>query len=220
MSQQYPPGGGPPPGQPPYGQPPYGQPQPQQPYGQPQYGQQPPPQYGGYPQQGYAQPPAPVPPPVVEADPFERSLSLVAYAWVALLIAAGAVTGGVGIGSLTSGNVLALYYTGAGVDFAINLSPLAMLALPWGISAAARNSQFVGFHAKQAMFIGLFYLILRLVVGLFFLIPQAQVQSILVAGILIGAVQVFFTYLAAVGGARAFLNRELYRAPLVGGMVR
>ena len=209
MSQQYPPGGGPPPGQ----QPPYGQP-PQ--YGQQQPHQQPPP-YGQPPQQ-YA--PAPIPAPVVDADAFERSLSVVSYAWVALLIAAGAISGGIGLGSVTSGNVIALYYTGAGVDFAINISPLVILALPMGVLAAARNSQFVGFHAKQALFIGIFFLVARAVVGLFFLIPQGQIQAILVAGILIGAVQFFFAYIASVGGARAFLNRELYRVPVVGSMVK
>lgn len=227
MSQQYPPGGGPPPGQqPPYGQPPqYGQQQPQQPppYGQPpqQYGQQPPPY--GYPQ-GYA--PAPVPPPVVDADAFERSLSLVAYGWVALFIlitAASSFTfaglpGGAGI--FSSGAVITVFYTLAGVDFAINVTPLVILALPMGVAAASRNSQFVSFHAKQALYIGIFYLVARIIIGLFYLIPQAQVQGILVSGILVGAVMFFFAYLASVGGARAFLNRELYRVPLVGGMVK
>ncbi|MDT5062988.1 MAG: hypothetical protein QOH63_3447 [Acidobacteriota bacterium] len=226
MSQQYPPGGGPPPGQqPPYGQPQqpqqpqYGQQQPQQPppYGQPpqQYGQQPPPY--GY-QQPYA--PAPVPPPVVDADAYERSMSLVSYVWVALLIAAGAMAGFAGLGAYTAGNVLAIFYAPGGVDFAINLSPLVILALPLAVSTACRHSQFVSFHSKQALMIGVFYLIARIIVGLFFLIPQGQVQGILVAGILIGAVQFFFTYLAALGGARAFLNRELFRVPVVGGMVK
>lgn len=223
MSQPYPPGGGPPPGQqPPYGQqaPPYGQ---QQPYGQPpqQYGQQPPPY--GY-QQPY--PPAPVPPPVVDADPFERSLSLVSYAWVALFIlvtAAAAITAGGmagGFALFAPGSVLTLFSGPGGVDFAINIMPLVILALPLGVKAAAQGSQFVSFHAKQALFIGIFYLVARVIVGLFYLIPQGEVQVILVSGILVGAVMFFFAYLASVGGARAFLNRELYRVPVVGGMVK
>ena len=187
MSQQYPPGGGPPGGQqPPYGQPQqpqYGQQQPQQPppYGQPpqQYGQQPPPY--GYQQQPYA--PAPIPPPVVDADAFERSMSLVSYAWVALLIGAGAMAGFSGFGAYTAGTVLAIFYAPGGVDFAINLSPLVLLALPLAVGTAARHSQFVSFHAKQALMIGVFYLIARIIVGLFYLIPQGQVQGILVAGI-------------------------------------
>jgi uncharacterized membrane protein len=226
MSQPYPPGGGPPPGQqPPYGQqapPPYGQ---QQPYGQPPppYGQQQQPPPYGY-QQAY--PPAPIPPPVVEADAFERSLSLVAYMGVALYIivsaAASFTVAGLpgGGGFFGSGSILTLYNTGVGVGFAISLTPIVILAIPLGISAAGRASQFVSFHAKQALFIAIFYLIARIIVGLFYLIPQEEVQTILVSGILVGGVMLFFAYLASVGGARAFLNRELFRVPVVGGMVK
>lgn len=248
MSQQYPPGGGPPPGQPDYGQPtlyggqqpqqPYGQQQQQQPYGQPpQYPQQPPPygqQQPGYPpyqqqQQPFAQQQAPAQ--VVEADAYERSLSLVAYAWVALFIAVSAAStfsslGILGGGIFPAGNVLSLFYipsgygVASGVDFTINLSPLVILALPLAATMAARNSQLVRFHAKQALLVGAFYLIARVVVGLFYLIPQAEVQRILVSGLLVGAVQIFFAYLAFSGGIRAFINRELYRLPIVGGMVK
>lgn len=203
MSQPYPPGGGPPPGQqPPYGQPPpYGQQQPP-PYGQQQpqqYGQQPPPY--GY--QGYA--PAPMPPPVVEADGYERGLSLACYLWVAL-----AILGGPNVIEFTNF---------AGFDFAFNLMALAVLLLPLAASAAAGESQLVRFHAKQAMLIGVFYLLARFLVGLFSLIPDPQVVRIL-GGILTGVVVLLFIYLAVTAGVRAFLRRELYRAPLVGGMVR
>jgi uncharacterized membrane protein len=205
MSQPYPPGGGPPPGQPPYGQPqpPYGQQQ--QPYGQPpqQYGQQPPPY--GYPPQGYA--PAPMPAPVVEADAYERSLSLISYLWVAFAIGLGQGT-----------NVVEFRNLGA-FTFAINVAALAVIMVPLGVASAAGESQFVRFHAKQSLMIGIFYLIARFAVGLLYLIPQVDVQQIL-GGILIGAVVVFFIYLASVAGARAFFRRELYRAPIVGGMVR
>jgi uncharacterized membrane protein len=213
MSQQYPPGGGPPPGQqPPYGQPQqpqYGQPQqPQQPppYGQPpqQYGQQPPP-YGyqqQYQQPGYAAAPAPV----VEADSFERSLSLICYLWVAIGIA------------LSGGSVLEFRNLGR-FDFVINLGALTIILLPLAAQAACGDSQLVRFHAKQAFLIGVFYLIARFVVGLIFLVNDPNVQAI-VGNLLIGAVQVLFTYLAVVAGVRAFFKRELYRAPIVGGMVR
>lgn len=205
MSQPYPPGGGPPPGQqPPYGQqqPPYGQQQ--QPYGQPpqQYGQ--PPQQYGY-QQPYQQGYAPAPAPVVEADAYERSLSLLAYLWVAL-------------GALIGGNVLELRNIG-GISFFINVGALAILFLPLAAQAAAGDSQLVRFHAKQAFMLGVFYLIARFVVGLIFLINDANVQTIL-GGILVGAVQVLFVYLALLAGVRAFFKRELYRAPIVGGMVK
>lgn len=212
MSQQYPPGGGPPPGQqPPYGQPPqqYGQQQPQQPppYGQPpqQYGQQPP---YGYPQQQQYQQPgyAPVPAPVVEADGFERSLSLICYLWVALGIA-------------FSGTSVLEFRNFGGFNFIINLGALGILLLPLAAQAAAGESQLVRFHAKQAFMIAVFYLIARFVAGLIFLVNDPNVQGI-VGGLLVGAVQVLFTYLAVVAGVRAFFRRELYRAPVVGGMVR
>jgi len=211
MSQQYPPGGGPPPGQqPPYAQPPqqYGQ-QPQQqppPYGQPpqQYGQQPP--YGyQQPFQGYA--PGPAPAQVVEADGFERSLSLLVYVWV---IWAGISTGA---------NLLEFRNIGV-FDFSVNLAALAVLLLPLVAMSVARSSQLVSFHARQALFLGIFYLIARFAVGLLFLIPDANVQKILVNDILIGVVHLLFVWLALTAGVRAFFNRELYRAPLVGGMVK
>lgn len=205
MSQQYPPGGGPPPGgqQPPYGQqqPPYGQQQP--PYGQPpqQYGQ--PPQPYGY-QQPYQQAYAPAP--VVEADGFERSLSLICYLWVALNII------------INGASVLEFRNFGR-FNFIINLGALAILLLPLAAQAAAGESQLVRFHAKQAFLIGVFYLIARFVVGLIYLVNDENVQTI-VAGLLVGAVQVLFIYLAVAAGVRAFFKRELYRAPAVGGMVR
>jgi uncharacterized membrane protein len=209
MSQQYPPGGGPPPGQqPPYGQPPqYPQQQPQQqppPYGQPpqQYGQQPAPY--GY-QQPYQQGYAPAPAPVVEADAYERSLSLMAYVWVA-------------IGALIGGNVVELRYIGV-IQFVINLAALGILILPLAAQSAAGESQLVRFHARQAFLLGVFYLVARFIVGLVFLVNNVDVQLIL-GGILVGAVQVLFVYLALMAGVRAFFKRELYRAPMVGGMVK
>lgn len=209
MSQQYPPGGGPPPGQqPPYGQPPqYGQQQPQQqppPYGQPpqQYGQQPPPY--GY-QQGYA--PAPMPAPVVDADGFERSLALACYLWVALTI------------FLSEGQSVLQFSNVGAFSFSINVAVLAILMLPLAASSIANDSQLVRFHAKQALMIGVFYLIARFLVGLIYLINDINVQTIL-GGILVGAVMVFFIYLAMAAGVRAFYRRELYRAPMVGGTVR
>jgi uncharacterized membrane protein len=227
MSQPYPPGGGPPPGQqPPYGQPqqpqqqqqPYGQP-PQQPYGQPPqgYGQQPPPY--GYQQQPYQQgyAPAPVPAPVVEADAYERSLSLLGYIWVAIGIAFGV------------GNVL--YFTPSindivmrggvgGVSFGINLGALVLLVLPFALMTAMKGSQLVRFHAKQALLIGVFYLAAIIVIGLLDLINDATVRGIIVNGFLVGGVKVLFAGLALLAGIRAFYYRELYRAPVVGGMVK
>jgi uncharacterized membrane protein len=229
MSQQYPPGGGPPPGQqPPYGQPPqYGQQQPQQPqqqpygqppqpYGQPPYGQPPQP-YGQQqqPYQGYA--PAPIPAPVVEADAYERSLSLLGYLWVALGIAFG--VGSVLYFTPTFDDVIARGGVG-GAAFGINLAPLVILVLPFVLMSAMKQSQFVSFHGKQALLIGAFYLVAMIVIGLLNLINDPTVRGIIVNGILIGGVKVLFAGLALYAGIRAFFHRELYRAPLVGGMVK
>lgn len=226
MSQQYPPGGGPPQGPPDYGQPtqyggqpqqPYGQPQ--QPYGgqqpqyppqqQPPYGQQQPggyPPYGQQPQQ-YSPAPAPVvPAQVVEADAYERSLSLLVYVWVVMFTI------------LSDASVLD-FRNDVRFSIFIRLAPLAGLILPLVVSSVVRTP-LASFHAKQALFLGVMYVIARFVVGLLFLIPDTTVQQLLVAGILIGAVQLAFIWLALTGAVRAFFNRELYRLPIVGGMVK
>ena len=225
MSQQYPPGGGPPPGQPPYGQPPqqYGQPQQQQPYGQPPqpYGQQQPPygqppqQYGQQPYQGYA--PAPMPAPVVEADAYERSLSLFAYVWVALSVAFGSAT--VLYFTPTINDIMARGGAG-GVAFGIDNGALMVLELPYVVMTALSNSQLARFHGKQALIIGAFYLVAMIVIGLLDLIPEPTVRGIVVHGLLVGALKIFFAGLALLAGVRAFFYRELYRAPMVGGMVK
>ncbi|HEX8491668.1 MAG TPA: hypothetical protein VF658_02395 [Pyrinomonadaceae bacterium] len=220
MSQQYPPGGGPPPGQQPdYGQQqPYGQPS-QQPYGgqqQPPYGQQPgypqqQPPYGGQPgyppyqqQQGFA--PAPVPAQVVEADAYERTLSLLVYVWLVMFTV------------LTSGSVLG-FRNDVRFTIEIHLALLAGLILPLVVSAVVKTP-LASFHAKQALYLGVLYVAARFVIGLLFLIPDSTVQQLLVAGILVGALQLAFIWLALTGGVRAFFNRELYRLPVVGGMVK
>lgn len=224
MSQQYPPGGGPPPGQPPdYGQPTqYGGQQPQQPYGQqqqPPYGQQPqyPPQqqppYGqqpaGYPPYQQQQPYAAVQAPaqVVEADAFERTLALLCYIWVIMFSV------------LTEGSVLE-FRNDVRFMVYIRLGVLAGLILPFVVSTVAQTGQLARFHAKQALMLGVLYVVARFVVGLLFLIPDSTVQQILVAGILVGALQLAFIWLALTGAVRAFFNRELYRLPIVGGMVK
>jgi hypothetical protein len=229
MSQQYPPGGGPPPGQ----QPDYGQPtqyggQPQQPYGQPQqpYGQQPqyPPQQqppygqppGGYPPYQQQQPayvPAPIPAQVVEADGFERSLSLLVYVWLVMFtVAAG-------------GSVLE-FRNDYKFQFIIHLAPLAGLILALVVSSVVKTGQLAIFHAKQALYLGALYIIARFAIGLLFLIPESAdasgttIRSLLIEGILIGALQLVFIWLALAAAVRAFFNRELYRLPVVGGMVK
>lgn len=222
MSQQYPPGGGPPPpegppdyeqtrqysGQPqqqPYGQPPYGQ-QPQYPQ-QPPYGQQP--QYPPYQQQPqYSPMPAPVAPAqVVEADAYERTLALLCYLWVVMF------------GVLSDGSVLE-FRNDVRFMVYIRLGVLAGLLLPLVVASVVKTGQLASFHAKQALFLGGFFVAARFVVGLFFLIPDPYVQQILVAGILVGALQLGVIWLALTGAVRAFFNRELYRLPVVGGMVK
>lgn len=213
MSQQYPPGGGPPPD---YGQPgQYGgqqQPYGQQPYGgQPQYPQQP--GYGGGPGYSpYQQQPTYVQPAqaqavAVEADGFERSLSLVCYVWVVMFTV------------LQDGALLEFRNLG-GLSVFIRLGALAGLILPLVVSSVAQSGQLARFHARQALYLGGLYVVVRFVVGLLYLIPEGNVQQILVSGILIGGLQLAFIWLAMTGGVRAFFNRELYRLPVVGGMVK
>jgi uncharacterized membrane protein len=221
MSQQYPPGGGPPPGQQPdYGQPtqygnqpqqpynqqqPYGQP-PQYPQQQPPYGQQPPPGYPPYQQQQpYAQAQAPAQ--VVEADAYERTLSLLSYIWVVMFSV------------ITDGSVLELRNEVRFFVY-IRLIALAGLLLPLVVSSVVKSGQLARFHAKQALYLGALWIVARFVVGLLFLIPDSTVQQILVAGILVGALQLAVIWLALNGAVRAFFNRELYRLPVVGGMVK
>lgn len=233
MSQQYPPGGGPPPGQQPdYGQPtqygnqppqqPYGQP-PQQPYGQPPpqyppqqqppYGQPQQPGYQPYPQQQQAYAPAPIQAQVVEADAFERTLSLLSYVWVIMFTV------------LAGGSVLE-FRNDYKFQFLIHLIPLAGLILPLVVASVARTGQLARFHARQALYLGALYIVARFAIGLLFLIPESgeatgtTIRSILIEGILIGALQLAFVWLALTGAVRAFLNRELFRLPVIGGMVK
>jgi uncharacterized membrane protein len=234
MSQQYPPGGGPPPGQEPdYSQPdynsrptqyiqqppgPYGQQSPydqQQPYGQPQYPQQPP--YGQHPsyppyqqQQPYV---VPIPAQVVEAAAFERSLSLLVYIWAIMFTV------------LVGGSVLE-FRNDYKFQFIIHLVPLAGLLLPLVASSVVKTGQLAIFHARQALYLGALYFVARFAIGLLYLIPETTadstvtVRSILIEGILIGALEIVFIWLALTGAVRAFYNRELYRLPVVGGMVK
>ncbi len=144
-------------------------------------------------------------------------MSLLGYLWAALFIAFGV------------GNVL--YFTPSindiitrqgvgGVSFGLSLAPLIVLVLPFILMSAMKSSQFVRFHGKQALLIGAFYLAAMFIVGLLYLINDATVRGIIVGGILEPGVKVVFVGLALLAGVRAFYYRELYRAPLVGGMVK
>ncbi len=231
MSQQPPPGYGPPPGsqgQPPYGQPP-GQPpnyQPQQPSPnyQPQqpppgYQQQPPPGYpqGAYPPQAsYGPPPvAPkmvVPTRVVEnADGFERTLSLLAYIWVAFYV---------GVASLIVLRIPVFRNTTGEFSFNLNFEALIILALPFIILAAVKSGELVRFHARQALYLGIALMVARVILQLLYLIPSEGVQDVLVRGILQGGIEVVFAAAALYAGVRAFYNRENYRLPLIGSFVK
>lgn len=225
MSQQYPPGDGPPPEpQPDYGQTTQYGGQPQQPYGQPQqpyvqppqYQQQQPPPYGQ--PQGYSPYPqqhayAPAPPQVVEADAFERTLSLLGYVWVVMFTV------------LVGGSVLE-FRNDYKLQFFLHLTPLAGLILPLVVVSVVKTGQLARFHATQALYVGALYLVARFVVGFLLLIPErgdprgTSVRSVLIEGILMGVLQLAFVWLALTGGVRAFFNRELYRLPIIGGMVR
>ena len=107
-----------------------------------------------------------------------------------------------------------------GASFGISLVALIVLVLPFVLMSAMKSSLLASFHGKQALLIGVFYLVAMIVIGLLHLINDATVRGIIVDGILVGGVKVLFAGLALLAGVRAFYYRELYRAPVVGGMVR
>jgi uncharacterized membrane protein len=231
MSQQYGQPGGPQ-GQPPQYNPapgqPYNQPQPQPPYGAPPpnyQGPNPPPNYGGPPnyqqpdltQRAYPVPPAAVQAPArqVPADGYERTLSLLVYIWVAACAA-----GVLGVGETP----LALRSASGGltysVGFSLNLGFLVCLALPLAVIYAVRQGELVRFHAKQALYLGLAYIVVRLIIELLYLIPSTGVQDILFSGIIVGLLHVALVVVALFAGVKAFYNRELYALPVIGGFIK
>jgi uncharacterized membrane protein len=137
--------------------------------------------------------------------------------WVALGIAFG--VGSVLYFTATINDLMARGGVG-GVSFGLSLAPLVILVLPFVLMSAMKGSQLVRFHAKQALLIGAFYLAALIIVGLLELINDPTVRGIIVNGILVGGVKVLFAGLALYAGIRAFFYRELYRAPVVGGMVK
>lgn len=245
MSQQYGQPGGPQ-GQPPQygqsqpggaqGQPPpqYNQPggqpynQPQPPYGapppnyqpsnapQPPYGGPPSYQPPGTPQPGYP-PAAAVKPPArqVPADGYERTLSLLVYVWVGLCAA----------GVLGLGDTLIVLRSASGgitysVGFGVSLAFLISLALPLVVMYAVRQGELIRFHAKQALYLGVAYIVVRLIVELLYLIPATGVQDILFTGIVVGLVHLILVLAALFAGVKAFYNRELYALPVIGGFIK
>lgn len=196
----------------PYGAPPPGY-QPNQP--QPPYGQPP----GGY---TPAPTPTPIPPMAaikqparqVAADGFERSLSLLVYLF-STLAAAGVLTSDTPL-SLRSGSGGINYV----VSFGLSLSYLIAFALPLAVIYATRTGELVRFHAKQALWLLIAYTVIRLVIELLFLIPAPGVQDILFNGIIVGLLHVILVLVGAFAGVRAFLNREMYALPIIGGFVK
>jgi uncharacterized membrane protein len=154
---------------------------------------------------------------VVEADAYERSLSLFAYVWVALSVAFGSAA--VLYFAPTFNDLVGRGGVG-GFAFGIDVGALMILVLPYIVMTAMKNSQLARFHGKQALLLGAFYLGAMIVISLLDLIPEATVRGIFVHGILLGALRVIFAGLALLAGVRAFYYRELYRAPVVGGMVK
>jgi len=75
----------------------------------------------------------------------------------------------------------------------------------------------VRFHSKQALVIAIAFLVVQFLMGFLYMVPGYG--GIFLGGILVGAAQLFFAYLAITAGLRAFFNRELYKAPVIGGMV-
>ena len=106
------------------------------------------------------------------------------------------------------------------VSFGLNLGFLVTFALPLAVMYAVHQGELLRFHAKQALYLGLAYVVIRLVIELLYLIPATGVQDILLSGIVVGLLLVVMVLAAAFAGVRAFYNREIYRLPLVGSFVK
>lgn len=151
----------------------------------------------------------------VQADGFERSLTLLVY-----LFSNIAATGILGL----TDTPLALRSASGGlsyiVTFGLNLSFLVVFALPLAVIYGVRTGELVRFHAKQALWLLIAYTVIRLVLELLFLIPASGVQDILFNGILVGLLHVIVVLAGAFAGIRAFFNREMYALPVIGGFVK
>ena len=88
---------------------------------------------------------------------------------------------------------------------------LIIVVLPLIVTLAAKSGELIKFHAKQALYLGAAFIVVRLIIELLYLIPSEGVQDILVRGILQQGVEVIFAAAALYAGVRAFLNRELKR---------
>lgn len=220
--QQPPPQGQPPyqpggyPQQPPMGQPPY-----QQPGGYPQ--QQPPPPPGQQPpvqpQFNYQQAVSKITAPVAtvdDADPFERVLSFIPYLWIIFF----------GFSSLFNFRVGSLEIAGRAFGTSSNtfsfdwdLRGLLGIVGPLAILMAVRKGNLVTFHARQALFLAIGFIVVRAMLQLLYLIPIDWWQNILVSGAIVPAVQLIFAFAAIFAGVRAFYNKELFTIPVIGGFL-
>ncbi|NWJ47313.1 MAG: hypothetical protein HXX08_15750 [Chloroflexi bacterium] len=223
-----PPTGQPPYGQPPQGQPPYGQPG-QPPYGQPPQGQPP---YGQPGQPPYGQPPQGQPPyqqppqyqqqaaqamknltaPVAKvdaADAYDRVLSLIAYLWIIFF----------GFTPLLGIRIVDFGVSTTQFSFGWDFKGFFGLIAPFAIMLASRNNPLAGFHSKQAFFLAIGYVVVRAILQLFYLIPARGFQDVLLTGLLEPLIQITFAFAAVFAGVRAFLNKELYTIPVIGGFI-
>jgi uncharacterized membrane protein len=196
-------------GQPPYQQPPMGQP----PYGPPPGGpppyQQQPPQYQQQAQQAVQKMIAPVAT-VDTADAYDRVASLIAYLWIVFF----------GFESLLGFRIVDFGVRTTDFSFAWDLRGLLGIIGPLAIMWASRGGRdLTRFHAKQALFLALAYIVARAVLQLFFLIPAQGFQNVVMSGLLIPLLQLTIAFVAIFAGIRAFLNKELYRIPVISGFV-
>ncbi len=208
----YQPGPGGYPQQPPMGQPPYQQPggYPQQP--PPPPGQQPPVQ----PQFNYQQAVSKITAPVAtvdDADPFERVLSLIPYLWIVFF----------GFSSLFNFRLGSVEFAGRAVSisstnfsFDWDLRGLLGIVGPLAIMMAVRKGDLITFHARQALFLAIAFVVVRAAMQLLYLIPLDWWQNIFVSGLIVPAVQLVFAFAAIFAGVRAFYNKELFNIPVIG----
>jgi uncharacterized membrane protein len=135
-------------------------------------------------------------------------MSLITYFWVAFY----AFNTGVSI--LGFRNIASTF------SFSLNLGVLIIVVLPLIVTLAAKSGELIRFHAKQALYLGAAFIVVRLIIELLYLIPSEGVQDILVRGVLQQGVEVIFAAVALYAGVRAFLNRELYKLPVISNFIR
>jgi uncharacterized membrane protein len=143
------------------------------------------------------------------ADAYDRVLSLIAYLWIIFF----------GFTPLLGIRIVDFGVSTTQFSFGWDFKGFFGLIAPFAIMLASRNNPLAGFHSKQAFFLAIGYVVVRAILQLFYLIPARGFQDVLLTGLLEPLIQLTFAFAAVFAGVRAFLNKELYTIPVIGGFV-